>query len=166
MSNIDARPLKKKGGKACVQDTGDPPPVSQPCSEPAPVSNIQCGVELKDKFTNKLVTDLLFVEVCAGSARLTKTARDAGFNGIAIDHTSQRSDGVDICIFELEDRSQVRDLCNFLEEEAENVAAAIMWHSKQSKGATTSTTSEAGHQSAGAITVQGAARPTGRTRRH
>ena len=101
-SNIDASPLKKRGGKACVQDTGDPPsPVSQQlCNEPAPhdaLSDISRGLGRKGKFTNKLVTDLLFVEVCAGGARLTKTARDAGFNGIAIDHTNQRSDGVDIC---------------------------------------------------------------------
>lgn len=75
------------------------------------------------KFSGKLLSDLIFVEVCAGSARLTRTARDFGFNGIAIDHTTQRSCGVDICIFELEDPLQVDELCNFLESEADNIAA-------------------------------------------
>jgi hypothetical protein len=63
------------------------------------------------------------VEVCAGSARLTRTAREFGFNGIAIDHTQKRSCGIDICIFELEDDAQVEELCNFLESEADNIAA-------------------------------------------
>ena len=84
------------------------------------------------KFSGKLLSDLIFVEVCAGSARLTRTAREFGFNGIAIDHTQHRSCGVDICIFELEDENQVQELCNFLESEAENIAASldctIMWH--------------------------------------
>ena len=41
-----------------------------------------------------------------GSVRLTKAARDAGFNGIAVDHTDRWSCGMDICIFELEDSSK------------------------------------------------------------
>ena len=63
------------------------------------------------------------MQVCAGSARLTRTAREFGFNGIAIDHTQKRSCGIDICIFELEDDAQVEELCNFLESEADNIAA-------------------------------------------
>ena len=31
--------------------------------------------------------------------------------------------GIDICIFELEDDAQVEELCNFLESEADNIAA-------------------------------------------
>ena len=42
---------------------------------------------------------------------------------MAIDHSTQRSCGVNICIFELEDPAQVEELCNFLESEADNVAA-------------------------------------------
>ena len=75
------------------------------------------------KFSGKLLSDMIFVEVCAGSARLTRTARDVGFNGIAIDHTTQRSCGVDICLFELEDPLQVEELCNFLKSESDNIAA-------------------------------------------
>ena len=75
------------------------------------------------KFAGKLINDILIVEICAGSARLTKVARDAGFHGLAIDHTQARSCGIDICIFELEDPTQVDELCGFLEEEADNIAA-------------------------------------------
>ena len=75
------------------------------------------------KFSGKLLSDMIFVEVCAGSARLTRPARDVGFNGIAIDHTTQRSCGVDICLFELEDPLQVEELCNFLKSESDNIAA-------------------------------------------
>ena len=44
----------------------------------------------RQKFASKLVDDLIVVEICAGSARLTKVAREAGFNGIAIDHTDKK----------------------------------------------------------------------------
>ena len=76
----------------------------------------------ESKFHGKLLHDLIFVEICAGSARLTRAARNAGFRGIAIDHSDRRSCGVDICIFELEDQSQVDALCQFLEAEASNIA--------------------------------------------
>ena len=75
------------------------------------------------KFKGKLLGDLIFIEVCAGSARLTKAARDAGFTGIAVDHTTMRSCGIDICIFELEDQQQVDELCSFIKAEADNIAA-------------------------------------------
>ena len=57
------------------------------------------------KFHNTNVEDNTILEVCAGSARLTKTARAAGFKGVAVDHSIERSCGVDICIFDLTDPS-------------------------------------------------------------
>ena len=39
----------------------------------------------------------MVLEICAGSARLTKAARAKGFKGIAVDHSSERSCGVDVC---------------------------------------------------------------------
>ena len=41
------------------------------------------------------IEDLVVLEICAGSARLTKAARAKGFKGIAVDHSSERSCGVD-----------------------------------------------------------------------
>ena len=77
------------------------------------------------KFANKMIDNFSFVEICAGSARLTRVAREAGFNGMALDldHTDKRSCGRDICLFELEDQNQVGDLCNFSAEQADNIAA-------------------------------------------
>ena len=53
----------------------------------------------KGKFHKMNIEDIIIVEICAGSARLTKTARSMGFKGVAVDHSSKRSCGVDICIF-------------------------------------------------------------------
>ncbi len=50
------------------------------------------------KFHNTNIEDIIIVEICAGSARLTKTACAMGFKGVAVDHTAKRSCGVDICI--------------------------------------------------------------------
>eukprot|EP00435_Cladocopium_sp_Y103_P061907 s913_g23.t1 len=128
---VSQEPLEraaKKGGAGRDRD------VKHTCRTAAPDSPPDTG-HFKDlepesfqsrqrtKFAGKLVNDILIVEVCAGSARLTKVARDAGFHGLAIDHTQLRSCGIDICIFELEDSVQVDQLCNFIEEEADNIAA-------------------------------------------
>jgi len=99
------------------------PEVSHGSQHPKGTQLGSAATNYHQRFSGKLVSDLIFVEICAGSAKLTRTARDAGFTGIAIDHTSSRSCGIDICIFELEDQSQVDELCNFLEAEAANIAA-------------------------------------------
>ena len=124
-ANHAVRPRKKGGGRHHVEDS-PPEPQSSPSAERGPVlkdTTNQAGAGQKlAKFHNKLLSDLLFIEICAGSARLTKVARDAGFNGLAIDHSTLRSCGVNICIFELEDETQVMELCSFIEAEAENIA--------------------------------------------
>ena len=127
-SNIDARQKRQRGGKGVtVQDTGIlPQPKPQNVATADRPKGAMCSefaMQYGDKFSGKLINDLIFVEICAGSARLTRTARQAGFKGIAIDHTDKRASGIDICIFELEDQDQVNDLCAFLESESENIAA-------------------------------------------
>ena len=97
--------MQARRKRQCVKDNVDECPVS------------------RQKFHNRLLGDLFLVEICAGSARLTKVAKEAGFNGLASDHSHQRSCGVTICIFELEDPVQVEELCNFLASEADNIAA-------------------------------------------
>ena len=118
---------KKRGGKGDhnVQHIG---PVAPQVSHAPSVHVEDSGpndfeAKQRNKFAGKLLNDILIVEICAGSARLTRVAREAGFHGLAIDHSSSRSCGIDICIFELEDQTQVDELCKFLEEEADNVAA-------------------------------------------
>eukprot|EP00435_Cladocopium_sp_Y103_P062898 s272_g24.t1 len=120
-------PPKKvgRGSGRDVQHTGQTSPkISPKTSQPSNVGVAdECNAAQRKKFTGKLLNDMIFVEICAGSAKLTKAAREAGFNGLAVDHTDKRSCGIDICIFELEDQQQVDDLCNFLEEQADNIAA-------------------------------------------
>ena len=125
-SNNEVRPSKKGGAKrGHVQNSVKPAP--QPTMDASTSSKSMGSREFTaqhgSKFQGKLVNDIIFVEICAGSARLTRAAREAGFKGIAVDHTDRRSCGIDICIFELEDQSQVDDLCQFLEAEADNIAA-------------------------------------------
>eukprot|EP00435_Cladocopium_sp_Y103_P051887 s469_g16.t1 len=121
------QPQQKAGRRsdAEVLDTCPTSPEFPPFAATSPKGDVESAFAAaqRKKFMGKLVNDLIFVEICAGSARLTRAARDAGFNGLAIDHTNRRSCGIDICIFELEDQTQVDDLCNFLEEQADNIAA-------------------------------------------
>ena len=62
----------------------------------------ECG-SLSGRFNGVSIEDLVVLEICAGSERLTKAARAKGFKGIAVDHSSERSCGVDMCEFELAD---------------------------------------------------------------
>ena len=77
------------------------------------------------KFHNMNVEDIIILEVCAGSARLTKIARAAGFKGVAIDHSTKRSCGVDICVFDLTDPSQFSDLLEYIRRDADRIA--LIW---------------------------------------
>ena len=65
----------------------------------------------------------MVVEICAGSARLTKAARAKGFKGIAVDHSSERSCGVNICEFELADPEQLESLLQYIRKYAAFIIA-------------------------------------------
>ena len=126
-NNDDRRKRRCDGRGTFVQDNNLPtqpkPQDVVPGDHPKGIRSSEFTMQYGSKFSGKLLGDLIFVEICAGSARLTRTAREAGFNGIAVDHTDKRTCGIDICVFELEDQEQVNDLCAFLEAEAENIAA-------------------------------------------
>ena len=51
-------------------------------------SKEECG-SLSGRFNGVSIEDLVVLEICAGSARLTKAARAKGFKGIAVDHSSE-----------------------------------------------------------------------------
>ena len=55
----------------------------------------------KQFFTGLCLQDLLVVEICAGTARLTKTVRARGIRGLAVDKSKQRSCGTDIMVLDL-----------------------------------------------------------------
>ena len=77
------------------------------------------------KFHNIDINQLFILEICAGSARLTKAAREHGFKGLAFDHSDIRSCGIEICNFDLADPQQLQDLLHFITIEAPNIA--VIW---------------------------------------
>ena len=77
------------------------------------------------KFHNTNIEDIIIVEIYAGSARLTKMVRSMGFKGVAVDHSSKRSCGVDICIFDLTDPSQLNGLLEYIRQDADRIA--LIW---------------------------------------
>ena len=77
------------------------------------------------KFNGKLVESLFIIEVCAGTARLSRTAQNMGFKVMAIDHSSKRSCGMPIQCFELEDPTQVKALADFIA--TEHISIAYVW---------------------------------------
>ena len=81
-----------------VVDTREPEP--KLCEgEEKPLPNSQfCSTktcnepqEHHHKFAGVAIDELLVIEICAGSARLTKTCRKLGIRGLAIDKITSRS---------------------------------------------------------------------------
>ena len=66
-----------------------------------------------DKFCALNLTDVLVIEIFAGSARLTAAIRDAGMSGVAVDHDKSRSTGPHIALYDLNNRSQFDALVEF-----------------------------------------------------
>ena len=61
-----------------------------------------------ESFLASHLSDVLVIEIFAGSARLTAAIRDAGMAGVAVDHDKSRSTGPHIALYDLNDRKPVR----------------------------------------------------------
>ena len=94
-------------------------PLSPAC--PEKLKNSDTQAEFVKNFCGRSLEDLFVVEMCAGSAKLSKIAHQCGFRTMAIDHTSARSSSFPICMFDLTDADDVETLGNFIEESADSI---------------------------------------------
>ncbi len=85
----------------------------------------QSSSSSEGKFHGTNVEDIIILEICAGSARLTKTARAFGFKGDAVDHSIKRCCGVDISVFDLTDSAQLNDLLEYIRKDSDRIA--LVW---------------------------------------
>ena len=74
-------------------------------------------------FTGLAATELLFVEIFAGTARLSKHAREAGFRVLPVDKTAARSSQIYIAQYDITDPCQFKSLLQVLESEKDLIAA-------------------------------------------
>ena len=73
-------------------------------------SEFTCG----RSFMGLSLEDLYIIEICAGSARLSKAAHESGFKTMAVDHTTSRSSGFPICVFDLTDPQDLASILRFV----------------------------------------------------
>ena len=73
------------------------------------------------RFSGRPISDLLIIEVFAGTARLSITAREAGFRSLSVDKTCDRCTGAHIAIFDLTKRDDVESLKQIIFEERFNI---------------------------------------------
>jgi hypothetical protein len=78
------------------------------------------------KFSALELQELLVVEVCAGTARLTKTVRARGIRGLAIDKSRDRSCGTEIMILDLTVEHDLNFLSQILTAEAGRIALVFI----------------------------------------
>ena len=70
--------------------------------------------------------DLLVVEICAGTARWTKTVRKRGFKGLAVDKTKDRGCGTEILLLDLTLDTDVQLLIQILSTEAPRIVLVFI----------------------------------------
>ena len=76
---------------------------------------------LESKFAGKPLSSLVILEIFAGSARLPKACNGAGMTSIAVDKTTERSQGVHILLCDLTDEMQYETLVTTLELQREHL---------------------------------------------
>ena len=77
-------------------------------------------------FHGMSLQDLFIIEICAGSARLSKVAHQCGFRTMAVDHSTARSCGFPICVFDLTDPDDLERMVQFIEESADSILGIWM----------------------------------------
>ena len=74
------------------------------------------------RFSGRPISELLVIEVFAGTARLSITAGEAGFRSLSVDKTCDRCTGAHIAIFGLTKREDVESLKQLIFDERFNIA--------------------------------------------
>ena len=75
------------------------------------------------KFHGKMLKDLLFVEIFAGTARLSKIARDQGIGILPVDKTSTRASQVFIANYDVTNPEEFQAFMSLLETEKDRLLA-------------------------------------------
>ena len=75
------------------------------------------------RFMNMNLTDLLFVEVFAGTARLSKAVKEFGVEVLPVDKTSTRASQIHIAQYDLTDPEQMEDFMEVLAVEKRRILA-------------------------------------------
>ena len=94
---------------------------------PSPETGAGCGVtnnaQGDGKFHGKTLQDLLFVEIFAGTARLSKVAREQGLGILPVDKTAARATQVFIANYDLTSPEEMSSLMTLLAAEKERILA-------------------------------------------
>eukprot|EP00435_Cladocopium_sp_Y103_P075258 s153_g55.t1 len=102
---------------------GDTPQSFTQKPGPKRKSEVQDEFKPARDFSGMTLEDLYMIEICAGSARLSKVAHDNGFRTMPIDHSTARTCGFPICVFDLTDADDLAHLVQFIEESADSILA-------------------------------------------
>ena len=77
----------------------------------------------RQRFTGLATSDLLFLEIYAGTARLSKAARDAGLQVLPIDKTSMRASQIFVAQYDVTNPEELAALLELIETEHKRVLA-------------------------------------------
>ena len=78
------------------------------------------------QFSGLDLQDLLVVEICAGTARLTKTVRAKGIRGLAVDKSKSRGCGTEIMVLDLTVEHDIQLLLQIINAEAGRIVLVFI----------------------------------------
>eukprot|EP00435_Cladocopium_sp_Y103_P058116 s1087_g20.t1 len=84
-----------------------------------PTGDTRADYSCRKDLSGLSLEDLYVIEICAGSARLSKVAHGHGFRTMAVDHSTSRTCGFPICVFDLTDPDDLESILNFIDEAAD-----------------------------------------------
>ena len=124
----------------------------------------------RQRFTGLATSDLLFLEIYAGTARLSKAARDAGLQVLPIDKTSMRASQIFVAQYDVTNPEELAALLELIETEHKRVLAVHLapacGYSLPCTGEEASQPSQKRIQNTGAIAIKGETHGSGWTARH
>ena len=93
------------------------------CVEEKSFTNLENSSNSFPKFAGKCIGDLLFLEIFAGTARLSKIARDTGFQTLPIDKTAARASQIFIAQYDLTEPEALQAVLDILHTEKDRILA-------------------------------------------
>ena len=93
------------------------------CVEEKSFTNLENSSGSFPKFAGKYIGDLLSLEIFAGTARLSKIARDTGFQTLPIDKTAARASQIFIAQYDLTEPEALKAVLDILHTEKDRILA-------------------------------------------
>eukprot|EP00435_Cladocopium_sp_Y103_P018181 s871_g4.t1 len=113
-----------QGPPTAAAETGTQKTMEQVQTAPVVLSEESATVSQNSgKFMDFKISNLLIIEIFAGTARLSKVARDVGFQVLPVDKTAARASQIFVAQYDITQPDEMASLVELIRKEADRIAA-------------------------------------------